>query len=476
MNTLILAAMLAGAPPSPPSQFAPALYLRVVAPDGVRVTLRPGTPAARTFTEPVAFGVRPGYVARFRLEGLPEEPSLAIDPSIEVRSSLFLPVVLKPEEFPATLTLTIDDVRVIVGGGMVTKVIYLENPDLAPPDASTPDQPLERDVVRGEDPIEEARKRGRILAIVRLGGLALSPAELAAQDITGVVHVPGEPLSPPAGPPMLPARNFQLFDPIAGPRVPMEELLQDGGDVGPRLGVGPGGVIGNLDPTDTGVAYTANGRRRATVSNRVCLVAPRFPVLRQELTPAGYNIALPPITAGSATGLALHRTHAETLHHEAVRAPAQVRTFLVLRGTETRVGPQAVDMTVGLGIVASVQGLAVRGAVIEPVALTQYRDQCKPNEPLVLVKTFDPREARPGDVVTVTIKYINYGSHPARDIVVADSLASRLEYLPGSSRGDRPTVFTLQPNEAGSAALRWQVAAELPPGQSGLIQFQVRVR
>ena len=33
-----------------------------------------------------------------------------------------------------------------------------------------------------------------------------------------------------------------------------------------------------------------------------------------------------------------------------------------------------------------------------------------------------------------------------------DSLSGRLEYVPGSSRGDRPTVFTLQANEAGSAS------------------------
>src|SRR4051812_1945448 len=98
MNALLLTALLAGAPPTPPSQFAPALYVRVVAPEGVRVTFHVGTPAERTLPAPVTFGVRPGYVSRIRLDGLPDEPSVVIDPSLEVRSSLFIPVTLNPAD------------------------------------------------------------------------------------------------------------------------------------------------------------------------------------------------------------------------------------------------------------------------------------------------------------------------------------------------------------------------------------------
>ena len=60
--------------------------------------------------------------------------------------------------------------------------------------------------------------------------------------------------------------------------------------------------------------------------------------------------------------------------------------------------------------------------------------------------------------------------------MLADSLASRLEYVPGSAQSDRPVVFTVQANEAASALLRWEVKGELLPGQSGLIRFQARVR
>ena len=124
----------------------------------------------------------------------------------------------------------------------------------------------------------------------------------------------------------------------------------------------------------------------------------------------------------------------------------------------------------------TVEGLRVKAVVVEPLGLTQYRDQCKADQPLVLIKTLDPREAQPGDVVTFTIKFVNYGNRPAKDVVVADSLASRLEYVSGSSRGDRPSTFTMQPNSAGSMILRWEIVGDIPPGQSGIVQFQAKVR
>src|SRR5438552_6059896 len=101
MNALLLTALLVAAPPSPPSAFAPALHVRVIAPAGVRVTWRPGTGNARSVDGPV--GLRPGYIHRLRLEGFADDPTMAFDPSIEVRSTLFMPMNLKPEDYPATL-------------------------------------------------------------------------------------------------------------------------------------------------------------------------------------------------------------------------------------------------------------------------------------------------------------------------------------------------------------------------------------
>ena len=58
--SLLLAALLAGAPPTPPSAFAPTLHVRMAVPEGVKVAMRPD---GRVSDGPVQFAVRPGYFA-----------------------------------------------------------------------------------------------------------------------------------------------------------------------------------------------------------------------------------------------------------------------------------------------------------------------------------------------------------------------------------------------------------------------------
>src|SRR4051812_9427528 len=111
MYATLFAAILASAPPTPPSAFAPTLHVRLVKPTGMTATLRPGTPFARNYTEPVEFAVRPGYVYRLALSGLPDEPGTVFYPTLEVRASLFLPTTLNPADFPATLRIDEDDLR-----------------------------------------------------------------------------------------------------------------------------------------------------------------------------------------------------------------------------------------------------------------------------------------------------------------------------------------------------------------------------
>jgi uncharacterized repeat protein (TIGR01451 family) len=97
-------------------------------------------------------------------------------------------------------------------------------------------------------------------------------------------------------------------------------------------------------------------------------------------------------------------------------------------------------------------------------------------KPLVIIKWPDKCGAQIGDVVTFFLKYSNQGGKPIADIIVSDSLAARFEYVPNSARSDRDAVFTIQPNEAGSLIMRWEVATPLPPGKSGMVSFQVRIR
>src|SRR5262249_55470509 len=140
----------------------------------------------------------------------------------------------------------------------------------------------------------------------RLGERESPPQELFAFAIPGTVYVPGDlGLPPPACPPTLPMPLWQWFDPILGPRKPLEEILPDGGDVGPRVGIGADGHLGHLDVTDTAAEYRYGaGPRRVTISNRVCLFSPRFAVLRAVALPVGQEVVLGPRLTETALGQA----------------------------------------------------------------------------------------------------------------------------------------------------------------------------
>src|SRR5437762_1465757 len=188
MTSLLLTALLpfgCGEGTLPPPPRAPLLFVRVVAPEGSRVVFRPGTPEARAFAAPAVAGFRPGYGYRLQLAGLPDQPDRTLSPSVEVISTLHVPPGLKAEDFPATVVFSEDDLRRAANGGLVTKVVYLEDPVQAPAVLTTPTQPAEFDVLPGHDALEEARVRGRPVLIARLGERDVSPAELLASAVPG---------------------------------------------------------------------------------------------------------------------------------------------------------------------------------------------------------------------------------------------------------------------------------------------------
>jgi uncharacterized repeat protein (TIGR01451 family) len=481
MNTLVLTALLpfgCGEGTMPPPPASPLLFVRVVAPEGSRVVFRPGTPEARAFPAPAVAGFRVGYGYRIQLAGLPDQPDRVLSPSFEVIGSLHVPPGLRAEDFPATVVFSEDDLRRAASGGLVTKVIYLEDPNQAPAVRTSPTQPAEFDVTPGHDPLEEARVRGRPVLIVRIGERDVPPAELLAVAIPGTVLVPGDLTLPPAAcPPTLPAAKWQWFDPILGPKKPLEEILPDGGDIGPRVGIDPEGNLAGVNPTDTAAEYRyGNSPRRVTISNRVCLFSPRFVALRQVSQPEAEGVSVPVAQTETllAQAVLINREKTENAWNSV--APLGFVSKLGVRGTQGRIGVAAVERVVGVAAVGMVEGVAVRAAVVEVVSATQVSNVCRPDQPLVVTKYADPKAPNVGDVVTFMLKYENYGTKPIRDVVIADSLASRYEYIPGSAQSDRPTVFTIATNEVFSALLRWEVKGELLPGQSGLIRFQVRVR
>ena len=80
-----------------------------------------------------------------------------------------------------------------------------------------------------------------------------------------------------------------------------------------------------------------------------------------------------------------------------VVAPRGYVTKVGVRGAHTRVGPAALDQTVGVVIVGLVEGLAVRGTVVEAETAVHLNNCCRPGQPLVLTKYSDLKAPNVGD-------------------------------------------------------------------------------
>ena len=147
------------------------MYVRFGAPPGMHVTFYQGKTLPRKFAAPVVVGLRPGYAYRVKLTDLPEHPGLALFPTLEVYGTLQLPPQLRGPTYPAPFPLAEIDIERVAASSMLTKVIYLEDPEKASPTATRLEEaPLESDLPAGSDPWVEARALGRPLVLLRLGG------------------------------------------------------------------------------------------------------------------------------------------------------------------------------------------------------------------------------------------------------------------------------------------------------------------
>jgi uncharacterized repeat protein (TIGR01451 family) len=442
----------------------------------MRATYYPGGPQGHEIPASATVGLRPGYIYRVKLTvtGLPSQAHgevLNLYPTLEVRGSLQLPPKQSVHDYPVTIVLSNDDIeQVLRASALVTKVVALEHPECAYPAASRAEEPFEIRLFPWQNLLEEARTVGRPLLVVRLGEREVSPDEMAHQAVPGTVFLPGaHGLGSPTAPPMLPSACWQLYDPVLGPPDPADECLHDGGDVGAPAGIDAAGRLRGLDPSDTVAEYsTCKGLRKLAISNRVCLCVPRYIVLRSELIPVGAE-----------TVLALKDTLAIERQIELLKRvpPLEVEQNQHPVAVRVRARPSAVEQFVGASVVGRVEGLKELVRAEIPYDVTGVCQKIeKVERPLVLCKWLDPPSAKVGDIVTFYLRYSNPGELPIADVVVSDSLTTRLEYVPQTARSDRSAVFTTQNNEAGSVVLRWELSGRLQPGQSGLISFQARVR
>lgn len=160
--------------------FVPAMQpVRVDVPDGGVIsyyTSPAGDQSSVAAASVVALQV--GSVYRLRISELPGFAGVELYPTIELIDRLHPPRG-REIEFPIPIVLTADEISLALDGRLITKVIYLEQPDRAAPvrntDAARTQFARPRDNV-----LALADEVGRPMAIVRLGGRA--PDEGAANS------------------------------------------------------------------------------------------------------------------------------------------------------------------------------------------------------------------------------------------------------------------------------------------------------
>lgn len=468
---LLAAAPLKRLPPViPPPPESPVVGIRIIGPPGSKATFYPDCLRSTDIEAPALIGARPGYIYQFRLGNLPQGKDVALYPTIEVIGTLRLPPPLNGLQFPVPVVITEQDVDQVLAGAYVTKVIALENPDRAAPVQTSADAPLETVVPPERNLLEEAWVLGRPMLVVRIGHRQLSFEELSARAIPNTLLLPGGPLGMPPVPPNVPYKCFPVTDPIHGLDWEEEGVIKDGGDAPPFAGLDAQGKLGGLGPKDTIAEYSDScGRRQLAISNRVCILVPRYVVVRTDITPVGYDLLVGPAHKRVVVGQEVVLMRVPPIITDQVEQPE------VMKNRQRPVSIQEAQTVITLEQMLST-GLII-GQQGSQVVIGTAQKKCEPPcKPLYLCKEADRLTADIGDVVTFTLRYSNPGGQPIDDVVINDSLTGRLQYVVGSWKSDREANFSMQENEAGSLILRWEVPGKLLPGETGVITFQAKVR
>ena len=143
--------------------------LKIEAPGGGRVDVFSGTRVAvGTALSPAQVRANVGHLYRFRISRMPRHPRVEIFPTVELIDRLHPPEG-HADAFPIPIIFTDADIEAVKRGDLVTRVVYLEQPQLA-----QVHDPLRRTIPQrvtpDENVMQEADRLGRPMAIIRIGG------------------------------------------------------------------------------------------------------------------------------------------------------------------------------------------------------------------------------------------------------------------------------------------------------------------
>ena len=113
-------------------------------------------------------GLMIGAVYRFRITNLPQAVGAELYPTVELIGRLYPPPGLETS-FPIPINLSESDLAEALDGNLVTRVVYLEDPQTAAPLALERSDSRPIDIPLHQDALATADSFGRPIAIVRVG-------------------------------------------------------------------------------------------------------------------------------------------------------------------------------------------------------------------------------------------------------------------------------------------------------------------
>lgn len=332
---------------------------------------------------------------------------------------------------------------------------------------------------------------------------------LHAHALVAHAHAPG-PNGYAPGPAFIP--NPQGID--------RNEFLCDGGDAPPAAKPRAGDQIIGVGLEDTVARYrTERGEVNIAQSNPVCVYAPRFKAVRRVTGTELGELAVGPQRAlqhdgpirieMEQPGLAVTGRDA-LVHSERTRGPDAMRArdrgvpvenvlqpvlaedalallsgmSIVTRGTLQeneralieRHALAATVWSVDLEVAAVVAGEAAAAVTRDKAARELVIYDLPEDGRLRVVKLADRSDALPGEIVSFILRIDNVGDSPLHDIVLTDSLTTRLQYVPESQTSSRDAAFAAEENEGQSLRLTWKFSGELKVGEGATVEFKCRVR
>lgn len=116
-------------------------------------------------------GLLIGNVYRFRVTRIPQAEGAELYPTVELIDRTYPPQHLATS-YPIPITLDEDDLNEALAGKMVTRVVYLEDPQTAIALPQEPQTASVMEVGEKDDALRIADKFGRPVAIIRIGTVA----------------------------------------------------------------------------------------------------------------------------------------------------------------------------------------------------------------------------------------------------------------------------------------------------------------